>query len=112
MLLLIVVLIALGCFMDSIAILFIVTPVIFPIVISNGFDPIWFGIIMIMVVEFGLITPPIGMNVFVLSRIVPDISTWKIFAGVLPYIGADVVRIALLFIFPPLVLWLPNLLFN
>ncbi|MCB1462533.1 MAG: TRAP transporter large permease [Nitratireductor sp.] len=112
MVLLIAVLILLGCFLDSIAILFIITPVIFPIVIANGYDPIWFGIIMIMVVEFGLITPPIGMNVFVLSRIMPDVTTWQIFRGVLPYIGADVVRIALLLAFPAIVLWLPNLLFD
>jgi C4-dicarboxylate transporter DctM subunit len=82
--LLIAVLILLGCFLDSIAILFIITPVIFPIVIANGYDPIWFGIIMIMVVEFGLITPPIGMNVFVLSRIMPDVNTWKIFRASCP----------------------------
>ncbi len=112
MLLLVAVLIALGCFMDSIAILFIITPVIFPIVIANGYDPIWFGIIMIMVVEFGLITPPIGMNVFVLSRIMPDVTTWQIFRGVMPYIAADVARIALLLAFPAIVLWLPNLLFD
>ncbi len=112
MILLIAVLILLGCFLDSIAILFIITPVIFPIVIANGYDPIWFGIIMIMVVEFGLITPPIGMNVFVLSRIMPDVTTWQIFRGVMPYVGADIVRIALLLAFPALVLWLPNLLFD
>ena len=58
------------------------------------------------------ITPPIGMNVFVLSRIMPDVTTWQIFRGVLPYIGADVVRIALLLAFPAIVLWLPNLLFD
>lgn len=112
MVMMVIALILLGCFMDSIAILFIVTPVIFPIVLANGYDPIWFGIVMIMVVEFGLITPPIGMNVFVLSRIMPDVTTWQIFKGVLPYIAADVVRIALLFAFPALALWLPNLLFT
>lgn len=112
MVLLIGVLILLGCFMDSIAILFVVTPVIFPIVIANGYDPIWFGIIMIMVVEFGLITPPIGMNVFVLSRVTPDVTTWQIFRGVTPFILADVVRIALMVVCPIIVLWLPNLLFD
>jgi C4-dicarboxylate transporter DctM subunit len=112
MIILLIVLILLGCFMDSIAILFIITPVIYPIVIANGYDPIWFGIIMIMVVEFGLISPPIGMNVFVLSRITPDVSTWKIFRGVMPYIAADVARIVLLLAFPAVVLWLPNLLFG
>jgi C4-dicarboxylate transporter DctM subunit len=112
MALIVAVLVILGCFLDSIAILFIVTPLIFPIVVANGFDPIWFGIIMIMVVEFGLITPPIGMNVFVLSRIMPDVTTWTIFRGVMPYIAADVARIVLLLAFPAVVLWLPNLLFG
>ncbi len=111
MALLLVVLILLGCFLDSIAILFIITPVIFPIVIGNGFDPIWFGIIMIMVVEFGLVTPPIGMNVFVLSRIMPEVPTWQVFYGVLPFVGADVIRLAVFLALPGLVLWLPSLLF-
>jgi C4-dicarboxylate transporter DctM subunit len=102
----------LGCFLDSIAILFIVTPLIFPIVVGNGFDPIWFGIIMIMVVEFGLITPPIGMNVFVLSRIMPDVTTWTIFRGVTPFLAADTVRIVILLAFPALSLWLPGLIFD
>jgi|SaaInl5LU_22_DNA_1037371.scaffolds.fasta_scaffold09316_3 C4-dicarboxylate transporter, DctM subunit len=112
MMLMVAVLILLGCVLDSIAILFIVTPVIFPIVIANGYDPIWFGIVMIMVVEFGLITPPIGMNVFVLSRLTPDVTTWQIFRGVTPFILADVARLALMFAFPILILWLPNLLFD
>jgi len=112
MALIVLVLIVLGCFLDSIAILFIITPLIFPIVVANGFDPIWFGIIMIMVVEFGLITPPIGMNVFVLSRIMPEVTTWTIFRGVIPFIAADVVRIGILLVFPALSLWLPNLIFG
>jgi tripartite ATP-independent transporter DctM subunit len=112
MMLIIGVLILLGCFLDSIAILFIVTPVIYPIVVGYGYDPIWFGIIMVMVVEFGLITPPFGMNVFVLTKVVPNIGTGEAFAGVGPYIAADFVRIGLLMLFPVLVLWLPNLLYG
>ncbi|MBF0277906.1 MAG: TRAP transporter large permease [SAR324 cluster bacterium] len=111
MALLLVVLILLGCFLDSIAILFIITPVIFPIVVANGFDPIWFGIIMIMVVEFGLVTPPIGMNVFLLSKLLPDTTTWEVFLGVLPYLAADFLRLAIFLAFPAIVLWLPSLLF-
>ncbi len=112
MALIVAVLVILGCFLDSIAILFIVTPLIFPIVVGNGFDPIWFGIIMIMVVEFGLITPPIGMNVFVLSRIMPDVTTWTIFRGVMPFLAADTIRIVILLAFPALSLWLPGLIFD
>jgi tripartite ATP-independent transporter DctM subunit len=112
MILIIAVLIFLGCFLDSIAILFIVTPVIYPIVVGYGFDPIWFGIIMVMIVEFGLITPPFGMNVFVLTKVVSGISTGEAFSGVGPYILADFVRIGLLMLFPMLVLWLPNLIYG
>ncbi|HVZ52168.1 MAG TPA: TRAP transporter large permease [Pseudolabrys sp.] len=112
MMMILAVLILLGCFLDSIAILFIVTPVIYPIVTGYGYDAIWFGIIMVMVVEFGLITPPFGMNVFVLTKIVPGISTRVAFSGVTPYILADFVRIGLLLLFPQLVVWLPNLLYN
>jgi C4-dicarboxylate transporter DctM subunit len=112
MILIIAVLILLGCFLDSIAILFIVTPVIYPIVVNYGYDPIWFGIIMVMIVEFGLITPPFGMNIFVLTKVIPGIRTAEAFSGVGPYIMADVVRIGLLMLFPWLVLWLPNLLYQ
>jgi len=112
MALIVVLLILLGTVLEAIAILFIVTPLIFPIVVANGYDPIWFGIIMIMVVEFGLITPPIGMNVFVLSKVMPDVTTWTIFRGVMPFIAADVVRIGILLMFPALSLWLPTLLFG
>ncbi|PVH27405.1 TRAP transporter large permease [Pararhodobacter oceanensis] len=101
-----------GCVLDSIAILFIFTPVVFPLVQQAGFDPVWFGIIMVMVVEFGLLTPPIGMNVFLLSRVTPQISIIDAFAGVMPFVVADILRIALFIVFPGLVLFLPNLLFN
>lgn len=112
MIMILAVLILLGCFLDSIAILFIVTPVMYPIVVSYGYDAIWFGIIMVMIVEFGLITPPFGMNVFVLSKVVPGITTRDAFSGVGPYIAADFVRIGILLLIPQLVLWLPNLLYN
>jgi TRAP-type C4-dicarboxylate transport system permease large subunit len=86
--------------------------VIYPIVVGFGYDAIWSGIIMVMIVEFGLITPPFGMNVFVLSKVVPGITTGDAFGGVYPYIAADFVRIGILLLIPQLVLWLPNLLYN
>lgn len=110
MAIIIAVLIVFGMFLDTMAILFILTPVIYPIVIGLGFDPIWFGIIMIMVVEIGLITPPIGINIFVVAKVVPQVSTWGAFQGVTPFIVADIIRIALFLIFPGLVLFLPALL--
>lgn len=103
------VLVLLGCVMDAIAIVFITTPFIFPIIVGLGYDPVWFGIMTVMVVEIGLVTPPFGMNVFVISRLVPQVTTWGAFEGVLPFVAADLVRIALFLASPALVLALPNL---
>jgi len=105
-------LIALGCFMDSIAIVFIFTPVLFPLVKALGYDPVWFGIMMVMIVEFGLVTPPFGMNVFVVAKMIPEVTTWGAFQGVLPFVASDVVRLAVLLAFPGLVLCLPRLIFG
>lgn len=106
------VLLILGCFLDSIAIVMIMTPFLYPIVLDLGYDLVWFGIVMVMVVEIGLMTPPFGMNVFVINSMVPQIRLGQAFAGVMPFIAADAVRLALLLSFPILALWLPNLMFN
>ncbi|MDD7972681.1 TRAP transporter large permease [Roseinatronobacter alkalisoli] len=111
-LLLVAAFVLLGCVLDSMAILFIFTPVIFPLVLQAGFDPVWFGIIMVMVIEFGLVTPPIGLNIFLLSRVTPQISMTDAFVGVVPFIAVDVLRLALFIAFPGLVLFLPGLLFD
>jgi tripartite ATP-independent transporter DctM subunit len=108
----IVFLVLLGCVMDAIAIVFLTTPFLFPIIVNLGYDPVWFGVVMVVVVEFGLITPPFGMNVFVISKMTPEVSTWGAFQGVAPFIASDVVRVALFLLFPSIVLWLPNLLFQ
>ena len=75
-----------------------------------GFDPVWFGIIIVVVVEIGLISPPVGMNIFVLKTLLPEVPTGTVFKGVMPFLWADVVRLALLVIFPAISLYLPNLL--
>ncbi|MGR3454225.1 TRAP transporter large permease [Pseudooceanicola sp.] len=105
-------LVLLGCVLDSIAIVLIMTPFLYPIVVDLGYDLIWFGIIMVMVVEIGLMTPPFGINVFVINSMVPQIRLGEAFAGVLPFIAADIVRVALLVALPALSLWLPDLLFG
>jgi len=110
MALIIVILIGFGMVLDTMAILFILTPVLYPIVMELGYDPIWFGILMIMLIEIGLITPPIGMNIFVVAKMVPQVTTWGAFQGVTPFIVADIVRIALFLLFPGLVLFLPGLM--
>ena len=85
-------------------------PVFFPVIVQLGFDPVWFGIIIVCVVEIGLISPPVGMNLFVLNTLLPQVPTRTIFHGVLPFIGADVIRLAILILFPAISLYLPSLM--
>ena len=98
----------LGCLMDAMAMIILTVPIIFPVVIHLGFDPIWFGIIIVMTVELGLIHPPVGMNVFVIKSVVKDVSFATIFKGVIPFILTDLVRLVILIAFPILALWLPS----
>jgi TRAP-type C4-dicarboxylate transport system permease large subunit len=83
-------------------------PVFYPLVQSLGFDLIWFGIIVVVVTEISFITPPFGMNVFVLRGLLPDVDTRTIFRGLTPFIASDLVRLALLIFFPVLSLYLPS----
>jgi C4-dicarboxylate transporter DctM subunit len=98
----------LGCLLDSLAMILLTIPIFFPIVIGLGYDPVWFGIIVVMVVELGLITPPIGMNVFVIKGMVNEVPLYTIFAGVTPFIIALIALIAVIVAFPQLALWLPT----
>jgi tripartite ATP-independent transporter DctM subunit len=102
--------VVLGCFLESISMMLLTVPIFYPIVASLGFDLVWFGIVVIVVIEISMITPPVGMNIFVLRSVLPDIPTATIFRGVLPFIAADVIRAALLIAFPIIALWLPNLM--
>ena len=97
-----------GCILDAMAMIILLVPIVYPIVTQLGFDPIWFGVIIVMTVELGLITPPVGMNVFVINSIARDIALTRIFKGVLPFVFADILRLILLVAFPALVLWLPE----
>ena len=110
MLLILLLYLALGCALDSLAMMVLTVPILFPVVTQLGFDPIWFGVIVVVVIEIGLITPPVGMNVFVINSVVPDISLTSIFRGVTPFIVADTLRLAVLVMFPALVTWLPSLM--
>ncbi len=92
----------LGMFMDAIAMLVITVPVVFPIIQSLGIDPVWFGIVTVLTVELGLITPPVGMNVFVIKAMAPHVGLGEIFRGVAPFIVSDFVRLAVLIAFPVL----------
>jgi tripartite ATP-independent transporter DctM subunit len=100
----------LGCFLDSLSMLLITLPLFFPIIKSLGFDPIWFGILVVCVVEIGLITPPVGMNLFVIAAVVPNLPLKTVISGVTPFIAADLVRLAILVAFPWISLVLPSLM--
>jgi C4-dicarboxylate transporter, DctM subunit len=102
--------VVLGTAMEELSMILLTIPVFFPVIVHLGFDPVWFGIIIVCVVEIGLISPPVGMNMFVLRTLLPEVGTATIFRGVLPFMGADVVRLVLLVAFPWLALWLPSLM--
>jgi C4-dicarboxylate transporter, DctM subunit len=112
MLLLILFYFVLGCFIDSLGMVLITVPVFLPLVLGLGYDPIWFGVLVVVVVEIGLVTPPVGMNLFVIRAQQPDISIGTLYRGVLPFLSAPAVLIALLLAFPALALWLPRVLFS
>jgi tripartite ATP-independent transporter DctM subunit len=98
----------LGCLMDAMAMIILTVPIVYPVIVSLGFDPIWFAVIIVMTVELGLIHPPVGMNVFVIKSVVPELTFSKIFKGVAPFIVTDLVRLGLLIAFPILATWLPS----
>ena len=100
--------IILGCVFESLSMLLLTVPIFFPLVTSLGFDPIWFGIIAVVVTEISLITPPVGLNVFVLKGVVKDVTTATIFRGVTPFWIVDIIRLLILLLLPALVLYLPN----
>jgi TRAP-type C4-dicarboxylate transport system permease large subunit len=100
----------LGMFMDAIGMLLLTLPVVYPAVIALGYDPIWFGIIVVKMVEICLITPPIGLNCYVVNGVRPDIPLDVIFRGIFPFFVCDVITVALFLAFPELVTWLPSLL--
>ena len=102
--------VVLGMAMESLSMMLLTVPVFFPLVTALGFDPVWFGIIVVCVIEVSLITPPVGMNIFVLSSVLPDVKTPTIWRGVLPFVAADIVRMGVLIAFPALSLYLPKLL--
>jgi C4-dicarboxylate transporter DctM subunit len=106
MLLIVLVYIVLGCVFESLSMLLLTVPIFFPLITSLGFDPVWFGIIVVVVTEISLITPPVGLNVFVLKGVVGDVSTATIFRGVTPFWIMDILRLALLLFVPGIVLFL------
>jgi tripartite ATP-independent transporter DctM subunit len=103
--------IALGCVMDSFTVMIITAPLVAVLIGQIGYDPVWWGIMMVVVVELGVVTPPFGMNLFVMKTIEPGLPLKTIFAGSLPFVAADIIKIVLLIMFPWIVLWLPKTAF-
>jgi TRAP-type C4-dicarboxylate transport system permease large subunit len=98
----------LGCLMDALSMVILTIPIIFPVIMSLGFNPIWFGVIIVMTVELGLIHPPVGMNIFVIKSVIEDVKISTIFYGVLPFIVTDILRLVILIVFPAIALYLPS----
>ena len=108
MLIILLMYLIMGCFLDALAMILLTVPIFYPIVLDLGYDPIWFGIVVVMVVELGLITPPIGMNVFVIKGMVQSVPLVSIYKGVLPFVIGQVVLIIAVFLIPEIALWLPE----
>ncbi|MGB7180391.1 MAG: TRAP transporter large permease [Burkholderiaceae bacterium] len=103
-----VIYVLLGCVFESLSMILLTVPIFFPLVSSLGYDPVWFGIVVVVITEISLITPPVGLNVFVLRGVLPDVSTATIFKGVTPFWVADLFRLAVIVGFPAISLWLPS----
>lgn len=110
LLLMLLFLIAIGMFLDIVSLILITTPILLPVVIALGYDPIWFGVIMIIACEMAVITPPIGLNLYVIKGIAPQISLRQITMGALPFVFLEILAIIILTIFPDIVLWLPKMM--
>ncbi len=104
--------ILMGCFLEAIGMVLITVPVFQPIIMKFGYDPIWFAIIVVIMVEIGLIHPPVGMNLFVIQAQAPDVKITSIYRGIIPFLVAPLILIVLLFMFPGLALWLPKLFYG
>ncbi len=102
----------LGCFLDALAMLMLTVPIFTPVLFELGFNPIWTGVIIVRVIEIALITPPLGMNVYVLKGVAKDVPMEQIFMGVIPFVIGDLVLLAILVAFPQISLFLPSLMFN
>jgi TRAP-type C4-dicarboxylate transport system permease large subunit len=98
-----------GCFMDALALITLTVPIIYPVVLVLGFDPIWFGVIIVLVTEMGVITPPVGLNVYVIKGVAEDVPLETIFKGVLPFLAALLVAVGILMAFPQIATFLPGL---
>ena len=99
-----------GCVIDALALIMLTVPIFYPVVTAMGYNPIWFGVVIVLVTQIGVITPPVGVNVYVVSGVARDIPLQVIFRGVIPLLLALVVGTLLMLPFPQIALWLPGLM--
>jgi len=104
--------VVLGMFLDGLAMLVVTVPIYYPVILALGFDPIWFGVIAVIVIEMGMITPPVGLNVFVVRGVAENVALKTVFAGVTPFLIAMIVTLFLIILFPQIALWIPNSMFG
>jgi TRAP-type C4-dicarboxylate transport system permease large subunit len=105
-----VIYIILGTVMEELTMVLLTIPLFFPIVVQLGFDPVWFGVLIVMVIQIGLISPPVGMNLFVLNTLLPKVGLGTIFRGCWPFVGMQIITLGILLFFPALSLYLPSLM--
>jgi tripartite ATP-independent transporter DctM subunit len=102
----------LGMFLDGLSMLVVTIPIVFPVIVGHGFDPIWFGVVAVIVIEMGMITPPVGLNVFVVKGVAQDVPMATIFRGVMPFLVAMFVTLLLIILFPQIALIIPDTMFG
>ena len=105
-----VLLVLLGAVLDGLALMLLTTPILLPIVVHMGLSPIWFGIFIVRAMEIGFVHPPLGMNLYVIQGVAPDVQITRIFKGVMPFLASDLVHLLLIILFPAMALWLPGVL--
>ncbi len=109
MLMIIAFYLAVGCFVDSLALILLTVPIFYPVILGLGYDPIWFGVLIVLITQMGVITPPVGVNVYVVSGIERGIPLQTVFRGAIPFLIALIVACGLLMLFPALATWLPQI---
>ncbi|MFV0383495.1 TRAP transporter large permease [Paracoccus sp. (in: a-proteobacteria)] len=104
--------VVLGMFLDGLSMLVVTIPIVFPVIVQLGFDPIWFGVVAVIVIEMGMITPPVGLNVFVVKGVAQNVSMTTVFRGVTPFLLAMILGLLLIVMIPGIALWIPNSMFD
>lgn len=97
-----------GCFIDALALITLTIPIFYPVVINLGYDPIWFGVIIVLMTQMGIITPPVGVNAYIVKGLVPEVGLEEVFAGIVPFLLALVIGTAIIIAWPGIAMFLPN----